>query len=106
MHQVLLNLRGYALHAYGVLIACGFFLGIVLAARDARRVSSDGTRAAERMLDMCFWVLVMGLVGSRLLYVIVNIPEYVSSCREGIATGDALFRCTGALHVWEGGLVF
>ncbi len=105
MHQVLFSIRSFALHTYGVLIALGFLVGIVLAAREARRVG----QSQERMLDLCFWILVSGLVGSRILYILTNLSDYVATCREGIASGsrrEMIWKCSAALHVWEGGLVY
>ena len=104
MHQVLFSIAGFPLHTYGVLIALGFLAGIILAARDARRVGID----PARMLDLCFWILVSGLAGARVLYIITNIPDYAAVCRDGVHAGwkAGLWNCTAALHVWEGGLVF
>jgi phosphatidylglycerol:prolipoprotein diacylglycerol transferase len=105
MHQVLVNIRGLALHTYGVLIAVGFLLGIVLAAREAKR----GGIEQARMLDLCFWILVFGLLGARVLYILTNLGDYATSCRDGIATGglrNILWSCSSVFHVWEGGIVF
>jgi phosphatidylglycerol:prolipoprotein diacylglycerol transferase len=121
MHPVLLNLSGFALHTYGVLIAVGFLVGIVLAGREARRIGvlrapvfaagpgAGGLSGQARLLDLCFWILVSGLVGSRLLYILTNLGDYAAACREGIASGrtrELVWRCSAVLHVWEGGLVF
>src|SRR2546430_341223 len=38
MHQNLFSFHGAALHTYGVLIALGFLIGIVLAGREAKRL--------------------------------------------------------------------
>ncbi|RLB58016.1 MAG: prolipoprotein diacylglyceryl transferase [Deltaproteobacteria bacterium] len=79
----------FELHTYGVLVALGFVMAIVVAARQARREFID----ANLVLDLAFWILVAALVGSRLLYILVNLPEYVA---------DPL----ALLKVWTGGLVF
>jgi phosphatidylglycerol---prolipoprotein diacylglyceryl transferase len=104
MRQILFSIHGFPLHTYGVLIALGFLIGIILAAREARRVGIE----PARMLDLCFWILVSGLAGARLLYIITNIPDYASVCRDGIHQGwrSGLWNCTAAIHIWEGGLVF
>jgi phosphatidylglycerol:prolipoprotein diacylglycerol transferase len=105
MHQVLLSVGALRVHTYGVAIAFGFFVGIVLASHQAARVGLDRTR----ILDLCFWILVFGLVGSRLLYVVTAADEYYAMCRDGLASGrvgEILARCTASLHFWEGGLVF
>jgi phosphatidylglycerol---prolipoprotein diacylglyceryl transferase len=104
MRQVLLSIGGFSLHTYGVLIALGFLLGIILAAREARRVGLE----PARVLDLCFWILVSGLCGARLLYIVTNLPDYAGLCREGVHEGarSALWKCSAVLHIWEGGLVF
>jgi phosphatidylglycerol:prolipoprotein diacylglycerol transferase len=104
-----LRLRGgeIALHTYGILIACGFAMGIALAFRDGRRRGLDG----GKILDLSFWILVTGLVGSRIFYVALNAADFARSCA---GSDDATPRrltaivwdCARPLQVWEGGLVF
>jgi phosphatidylglycerol:prolipoprotein diacylglycerol transferase len=89
------QLFGLDLHSYGLLIAVGFALGTVLAAREARRLGMDG----EAMLDLIFWVLVTGIAGSRLAFVLLNAGAFVSLCRDH---GD----CAAPLKIWQGGLIF
>jgi phosphatidylglycerol:prolipoprotein diacylglycerol transferase len=84
-----------ALHTYGVAIAVGFLVAILVGVRTARRTGDD----PELVRDLCFWLLVSSLVGSRLLFIATNIPTYVQLCREE-------HDCFRALRVWEGGLVF
>jgi phosphatidylglycerol:prolipoprotein diacylglycerol transferase len=84
-----------ALHTYGVAIAVAFLAAIFLGVRTAARTGED----ADGVRDLCFWLLVSSLVGSRLLYLVTNIPSYVQLCREQ-------HDCLRALRVWEGGLVF
>jgi phosphatidylglycerol:prolipoprotein diacylglycerol transferase len=45
-----------------------FLSAIALALREARRVGED----PNKILDLCFYVLVAAIVGSRILYVLVN----------------------------------
>jgi phosphatidylglycerol:prolipoprotein diacylglycerol transferase len=84
-----------ALHTYGLAIAVGFLVAILVGVRAAARTGED----AERVRDLCFWLLVSSLIGSRLLFIATNVPTYVQLCRE---END----CFRALRVWEGGLVF
>jgi phosphatidylglycerol:prolipoprotein diacylglycerol transferase len=95
LRPVLFNVGGYGLHTYGVAIAVAFLVAIFVGTRTAARTGVD----ADKVRDLCFWLLVSSLVGARLLFIITNIPDYVRLCREG---GD----CWRALRVWEGGLVF
>jgi phosphatidylglycerol:prolipoprotein diacylglycerol transferase len=84
-----------ALHTYGVAIAVGFLVAILVGVRTAARTGED----PDRVRDLCFWLLVSSLIGSRLLFIATNIPTYVQLCREE-------HDCFRALRVWEGGLVF
>jgi phosphatidylglycerol---prolipoprotein diacylglyceryl transferase len=112
MRPVLFSLRigsrEMGLHTYGVLIATGLAIGIVVAYREGRRRGLDG----GRLLDLAFWLTVTGLVGSRLAYGLVNARAFARACAgsdldAGARTlGRMVSDCTRVLQVWEGGLVF
>jgi phosphatidylglycerol---prolipoprotein diacylglyceryl transferase len=105
MYPELVRLFGGGLHTYGVLIAVGFLLAVVMTTRQARREGTD----PDRLLDLGFWLLVAGFVGARLLFILTDLEYYVGSCRGTGAprtTGQIVWDCTRALHVWEGGLVW
>jgi len=86
--------RDFALHTYGVAIAAAFLIAIFVGTRTAARSGED----PDKVRDLCFWLLVSSLVGSRLVFLATNVPDYVRLCHEG--------DCWRALRVWEGGLVF
>jgi phosphatidylglycerol---prolipoprotein diacylglyceryl transferase len=113
MKPMLLSLhlggREIGLHTYGVLIGCGCAVAIVLAFREARRQGLDGSK----VLDLSFWMLVTGLLGSRVLYVALNARTFANICVGGgddliapRSLGRVLGDCTRVFQVWEGGLVF
>ncbi len=79
----------FELHTYGVMIAVGFILGIYVALRQARR---EGIHP-NQVLDLSFWILISSMVGSRLLYMVVNLDEYLA---------EPIYF----LKIWQGGLVF
>jgi phosphatidylglycerol:prolipoprotein diacylglycerol transferase len=76
-------------HTYGVFVAMAFLSAIALALRDARREGED----ANKILDLCFYAIVAAIVGSRLLYVLVNWSTFRHDPFE-------------ILRIWHGGLVF
>jgi phosphatidylglycerol---prolipoprotein diacylglyceryl transferase len=113
MKPMLLSLhlggREIGLHTYGLLIGCGCAVAIVLAFREARRQGLDG----GKVLDLSFWMLVTGLLGSRVLYVALNARTFANICVGGgddlvaqRSLGRVLGDCTRVFQVWEGGLVF
>jgi phosphatidylglycerol---prolipoprotein diacylglyceryl transferase len=92
-------------HSYGFLIAVGMVLGVIMAVRRGRRV---GIPSADT-LDLTFYAIVVGLAGSRLLYVVMHGSEYARLCAgTGIprSAGRLLSDCTAALRFWQGGLAF
>src|SRR5205814_1197736 len=85
----------FKLHTYGLMIAIAFLVGMQLAVREARRVDLSEARDFEQfVLDLCFWILVVAMIGARLLFIIVNWGKEYSS--------DPL----KIFRIWEGGLVF
>jgi phosphatidylglycerol:prolipoprotein diacylglycerol transferase len=93
------------IHAYGLAIAVGFAVGIVIAARNARRAGFD----PDGVLDLSFLILVAGVLSSRLAYVVVHADRFAGVCR-GMGPprdlGRILADCAAPLRIWEGGLVF
>jgi phosphatidylglycerol:prolipoprotein diacylglycerol transferase len=96
---------GLPVHSYGFLIAVGMVLGVLVAVRRGRGVGI----ATGLTLDLTFYAIVFGLIGARLLYVLMHAHDYARLCTGTGAPrsfGRALSDCTAALHFWQGGLVF
>lgn len=66
------------LHTYGLLLAIAFIAGLWVAAREAKRQGLD----AGRVTDMAIWVLIAGLIGAKVLLVLVDFHYYQRSPRE------------------------
>ena len=77
-----------ALHTYGVLIASGFLLAMVLSSRQAKREGED----PDRMVDLAFYVLLAGLIGSRVVFIFTKLDTYLRDPLE-------------IFMFWRGGLV-
>ncbi len=77
------------LHTYGLLIATGFLAAVHVARGAAGQEGED----PERVVDLCFYILVAGLIGSRIVFIITQWERYAS---------DPL----KIFMFWEGGLVF
>lgn len=77
----------FALHTWGLFVAAGALLATAVAARRAARA---GISPAV-VWDGAFWILVAGLVGARLLFVIEYWREFVGAP-------------WSALAFWEGGM--
>jgi phosphatidylglycerol---prolipoprotein diacylglyceryl transferase len=96
MHPVLFDFFGlFKLHTYGLMIAIGFLTGMQLGLREARRIDINEKKNFDQfILDLTFWILIVAMVGSRVLFILVEWENDYSK--------DPLKM----LRIWEGGLVF
>ncbi len=86
---ILFRLGSLNFYAYGFFIAVGFILGFLLAIRRGRQEGISD----ERIIDLLFLIVISAILGSRLLFVLVNLEHF---------RDDPL----QTLKIWEGGLVF
>jgi phosphatidylglycerol---prolipoprotein diacylglyceryl transferase len=75
VHPELIRIGSFALPSYGLMMALGFLAALWL----VRRRSPAFGVAPDVASDIGIWVLLSGLLGSKLLLVIVDWPQYVSS---------------------------
>ena len=96
--------EGIPIHTYGVLLASGFILAATLLGHLALQEwrGEEGLRKRDQLMDMTFWILVGGIVGSRVLFIIVNWKDYVQDTLSG--TLSKVFDLGGGL-VFYGGLI-
>jgi phosphatidylglycerol:prolipoprotein diacylglycerol transferase len=108
MHPTLVSIpighHEVGVHSYGLFVALGFAVGIVRFWRVGSRRGFDG----GRLLDLAFWGLVAGVVGSRLAFVALNARLFINACVDpaSVAAGGQISGCLAAFRFWEGGLVF
>lgn len=89
MYPVLLQIGFFKIFTYGLFVASGFFVAIVLAANRAKEEGMD----QQQILDLCFYILVSSIVGARILYIIVEYKYFLA-------------KPLDAFKFWNGGLVF
>jgi phosphatidylglycerol:prolipoprotein diacylglycerol transferase len=89
MYPVLLKLGPIKIFTYGFFLALAFLSAIYLSAREAKRQGLD----QARFYDLCFYSVLGALVGSRLLYVFLELPTFLA-------------RPWRIFAIWEGGLIF
>src|SRR3954464_2472898 len=71
MHPELFRIGSFPVHTYGVFLALAFLGAIMVTVRLGSR---DGL-SKERIYDLCLWVLLASLVGSKVLMLFTE-PEY------------------------------
>jgi len=89
MYPDLLTIGSFTIHTYGVCIALGALLGITLITYEAKKQGYD----QQKILDLTFYLLITAIIGSRALYVILNLKYYINHPLE-------------VVMIWRGGLVF
>jgi len=97
--------HAFPVHSYGFLIAIGLLVGVAISLRRGRSVGIE----TAATLDLTFYSVVVGLVGARLLYVLMHAGEYARLCGGfGLprSLGQKVYDCTAPLRFWQGGLVF
>jgi phosphatidylglycerol:prolipoprotein diacylglycerol transferase len=89
MYPDLFSVGPLTVHAYGLLVALGFVTGILVTVRLGRLQGFS----AQQVMDMAFIMILWAIVGSRLLYILINFSYYKS-------------HLIDILKIWQGGLVF
>jgi len=96
MLQSLFKIGSFSLHTYGLMLAVGFLTGIYITAARAKKAGED----PALIWDLSVWVIVSGIGGARLLYVILNFDEF----RGNLLSIVNPVQADGTLGI--GGLVF
>jgi len=89
MHPILIEFGFFKIFTYGLLVATGFFIGILLAVRQGKQEGMD----PQKILDLCFYILISAILGARALYIFVENRYFLANPLE-------------VFMFWKGGLVF
>ena len=85
--RVAFSVFGRDIYWYGVLMAVGIVIAVLLAMREAKRKQMN----EDTVLDLCLVIIPCGVVGARLYYVLFELDQYLA---------DPIRM----LYIWEGGL--
>lgn len=94
MHPIVGHIGPFTIYSFGLMlalavIACSYFLS-----RDAKAYGIP----KEVIYDFVFWVILGGIVGSRIFFILLNLSDFISNPREIIMISN------GGL-AWQGGLI-
>lgn len=89
MHPILFHFSGFTLYTYGFFLALGFITAVWFSKRNARFYELK----PDDISDLFFVILVCGILGARLLYVLINFAYFQYNLLE-------------IFTIWKGGLVF
>lgn len=94
MHPILCKIGPVPIYSYGAMMAvaaivCGFLLC---------RAAKENHVNPDTMLDFIFWIVLAGIVGSRLLFIFLNLGYFIRHPLE------VFFIHQGGL-AWQGGMI-
>lgn len=73
MHPVLFSIGNFEIRFYGLMYAISFFIGLEIAKYLAKKKNID-----EKLIEnYAFFVMIFGLIGGRLYYVLFNLDYYL-----------------------------
>lgn len=75
MHKVLFDIGGFPVYSYGVMLIIAFFVGVAIA---RARAAQYGLKP-EQIWDVSFWVLVSGVLGARIVFILQELPYYLKN---------------------------
>src|SRR5690606_181090 len=90
MDPIFVQIGPLAVRWYGLLIAAGVLVGAIWALRLAEKRGLD----PEKLLDMALWLVIAGVIGARLVYVLTSPSAFFGPA------GNPL----DAFKVWQGGI--
>jgi phosphatidylglycerol:prolipoprotein diacylglycerol transferase len=101
MHPTLFEFGNFKIYSYGVMVALGFLIAVYLASRQAQRVGI----ASQQIFDVGLYALLSGIVGARVLHVLLNFGYYINRPLEIIMInqGGLAFQgglLTGIIGAW------
>src|SRR3989338_3639780 len=75
MHPIITKIGPLYIYSYGLMVAIGFGLAILLAYRHAREFGLD----KNKIIDFGIVILFGGIIGARALYVLTNLRYYMAN---------------------------
>lgn len=102
MRPILFEFGSFRIFSYGVMVALGFVIAVILAARKAGKAGLEPVR----IYDIGLYSLLFGLAGARLLHVLLNIGYYSANIREVIMLNRGGLAFQGGLVAGFAAAVF
>jgi len=94
MHPIIFKLGPLTVYSYGLMLVLAFSIATLLVSRQGRREGLN----LEFFLNLSFIILVSGILGARILYIILNIKFYLNNPVQII-----MFNRGGL--IWYGGFI-
>ena len=104
MYPEIFRIGSLTIHSYGLMIALAILVGAMAIYREAPREKINPDHVLEAVIVAAFF----GLLGSRILYIVLNWPDYSGrplsvyfTQFEGLSFYGAMFGGVIALYIWS-----
>ena len=95
MHPIIAKIGPLYIYSYGLMVALGFAAAILLTYTHSSEFGID----KDKIIDFGIVVLLAGILGARVLYILINLKYYIIHPLESI-------NVTKGGLVWYGGFIF
>lgn len=102
MFPILFTIGPFIVYTFGVMLVLGFVVATLFSARGILKEGGD----PKRFWDVAFLLLLGGILGARLHYVLNNSVTFYHACLNPHLIGLADASCFEALKIWKGGLAW
>lgn len=103
MHPIIFQFGPLTIYSYGLLVALGFIIATFLVSRQAIKFDIH----PDRIISLSLLILISGIIGARVLYILFNIGYYLSNPLEIIMiTHGGLVFYGGAISAFLFGLIY
>ena len=76
MRPILIQIGTIPIYSYGALVAIAFLVGLWAVTRRAKNLH---LASVNQVIDLALWVLIGGIAGARLLFVLLELPTYIDN---------------------------
>ncbi len=102
MHPELFRLGNFPVKSFGVMLVIGVLAALWFARKRARRFGVD----PEKLWDSVFWVVIPGIVGARLTYILLNLGYFQAHPSELLMPQLSGLTSFGGVVLGAAGLLF
>lgn len=92
--KTIFNMGHYSINVFGLFVAIGIIVGYLITLKEAKRKDYS----TETISDLVFYIIIFGIIGARLYYVLVfNLDFYLSNLNKIVAIWDGGLSIQGGL---------
>lgn len=96
MHRIMFQIGNFPVYSYGVMMVAGFLAALFFTRRRNKKLN---VTTDENVTDLILWLLVGGVIGARLVYVLLHLSVYLQH-------PGSIFNLREGGLAWHGGLLF